>query len=1285
MSMMMKLINAAAGQVQGDLIYFITGSGSSSQLARLSSVNVDSGEVRHGANFAGTGVYSNAGTDFSTGNPIGAPNYFGTWGYSATTMAVGDDGYIYCIGQTQLSNTYSNTGPYTDFFMRFNPSTLDPDPGFFYNMLNQVSGGQSSGASMSTDFCFHPPSGSVVVAGGTTNYANGAIVASQVVKIDPWPSTPVDAQASGYYHSSTNPNGRIYGSISTGDAVDVAVKNTGPSGVSSTVITYRARVETNGSDVIALGTWSPPNTAGTDSALYFKRAINFRPTGSSTTTTNAQRPSPDPFTAMTGEEFPRDGLGANVSWKKDSTGSSQDGIVNLFYRPGNPTNNTPGQIFVMTPQNGGRNLFQVPEDGHKPTRFNHGVGDTTIPNGGEMTLLAGEKYGGILITRYLGYAAGIQNELDRNGTNFPDFTNTHSDAGVQIIDLDTREKKWYQGRHTGIVPYANVGQQGTLSANTTCEFLPLSNNPNNEHLTQFVQTKNGRVFGITEYEDETTISPHGGFRIHELFIGDRDPNDYYRRSISWGNSVIVSGRINGGTGVWPPSVGSSNACTGNLSLNSKTFNDINALGKTRWLDQGHSYMQDVPTDTIYLRENTTIYAINPNTRTNITSEDFANQGVHAHHTGHSLIDPSANVNVQGVSGGSTVNQEDFFPSITFSEGANITIDNPGTSSERGYDRVGDTTFDMIYGDDSRVYLALKATVYNGARTLNSCHTLIRFHTGKDGTELVAGVSGPHPHEINGMKTWNNSSNPTAYDRPQHREQYYYGLFTAHDNCEYGPNSSVTNYGQYHSNTFAAGHTGNWSEVNLVYDNKRDNVICVGRRDFNSGDSYRGTTSTGPTDNAAFSRVVAIPVNTGSTVNGLNDWGSGWPGTLDSIGTNNYMPRLAQDPKVGASYGSSGEWTTQQGRIYTRLTEWCNSDTSNNPSGYERGGFLAGEVRNVTINGKPTTLHMDREHPTLPNRGSQMYFSGMSIDGDTQPYSGNQYQGHGGWPYGENRIGAMPPLSNPNGGASPEVNIGFGNINMNHNTSNVGTNNTTLYHAKIRLKTTQTVAVNSDNNEEGIRCIWYYKGAFHGVTTYNEGTYVYMPEPEHDTANDNYNTVPHYVSQCESGQNSYNNVIGGQNTKIGTAEGCRNADWAACLAPGGILCIPKQDSGYNNAGFLTINLGTRQIINTNGNPPPLLGGEPFVAPSSLNPNGRQIKQMIVTSTGKIWAILDYEDPSASTLQFRILQVVFNSNYSSVTWSGGLYTSQASNANSGHVKFYRTVCGNMPQSKMEWDAV
>lgn len=1274
MSMMMKLINAAAGQVQGDLIYFISGNpGSSSSLTRLSSVNVDSGEVRHGANFAATGVYSDAGTDFY-GNPIGSPNYFGTWGYSATTMAVGDDDYIYVIGQTNLSSTHSNTGPYTDFLMRFNPSSLNPDPGFFYNMLNQVSNGLPSGASMATDFCFHPPSGSVIIAGGSTNTANGQIVASQVVKIDPWPSTPVDAQASGYYHSSTNTSGRIYGSITTGE--NTAVKNN-VYNTTNSVNQYRARVETNGSDIIALGTWS---TNVTDGKLHFKKDTPNKPVSSTTTTTNAQRPSPDPFTAMTGQEFPLASM-TNASWRTSSTGGSANaGIAHMWYRPGNTTNNTPGQFIIMTPDN---YFFIVPEDGHKPTRYGKllSIASSTSE---EFTMLSGE-HSGLLIKRYLGGTSNFSSVNDRNGTAFPDFSSTHSHAGVSILDIDRREPQKYDGIHTGTTLHANKGQQGTLSANTTCELLPLANNPNNQHLTMFVQTKNGRIFGFTEQEDATEMSPNGGFRIHELFIGQPDPNNYYRRSVSWGNSVTVTGTLNGANGIMNPSSMSSNASTGNLSLNSKTFNDTKALGKTRWLDQGHSYMQDVPTDTIYLRENTTIYAINPNTRTNITSEDFANQGTHAYHTGHSLIDPSASTSANtGVSGGATVAMENFFPSITFSEGANTLIDNPGTSSEIGWDRVGDTTFDMIYGDDSRVYLALKATVYNGVRTLNGCHTLIRFHTGKDGTELVAGVTGPHPHELNDMKTWNNSGNPTAYDRPQYRELYWYGLFSAHQNIQYGPGSS--NYGQYHTaSSYAAGHRGYWNEVNLVYDNKRDNVICVGRRDFNSGDSYNTGGSSGPTVNAIYSRVVAVPANGMSTVEGLNNQGTGWPGTLQGINYNNYTPRLAQDERQGAIYGASGNWTGNNADIYQSLfVPWCNSFNSSRPNGYERHGFLAGEVRNVTINGKSGTNFIDRNHPTLPNRGSQIYFSGMTIDGDTQPYSSNQYQSHGGWPNGQNRIGAMPMVTT--GFTSQvEVSLGFGSVNKNHNTANVGSNIDHLYHAQIKLKNTQTVAVNSDSNEEGIRCVWYYKGAFHGVTTYNEGTYVYMPEPEHNTANNNANTVTHYVSQCESGQNSYNNVIGGQNTKIGTAEGCRNADWAACLAPGGILCIPKQDSGYNNAGFLTINLGTRQIINTNGNPPPLLGGEPFVAPSSLNPNGRQIKQMVVTSTGKIWAILDYENPSASTLQFRILQVVFNSNHTSVTWSGGLYTSQASNSNSGHVKFYRTVCGNMPQSKMEWDAV
>ena len=36
---------------------------------------------------------------------------------------------------------------------------------------------------------------------------------------------------------------------------------------------------------------------------------------------------------------------------------------------------------------------------------------------------------------------------------------------------------------------------------------------------------------------------------------------------------------------------------------------------------------------------------------------------------------------------------------------------------------------------------------------------------------------------------------------------------------------------------------------------------------------------------------------------------------------------------------------------------------------------------------------------------------------------------------------------------------------------------------LKLKTNQTTSITTDNNEEGIRCVWYYKGAFHGVTTF----------------------------------------------------------------------------------------------------------------------------------------------------------------------------------------------------------
>ena len=1279
MSMMMKLINAAAGQNVGDLTYFFTHS--ANNYARLSSVDMNSGEIKHGTNFASTGVYFDAAETNGLGYTIGYPQ-------GVTSVALGDDGFVYLVGQTDLTSTHSNTGTNkTDILMRFNSRTLAPEPGFFYNMLTQSGLPNGNSSAIANDFCFHPPSGSIVVAGGSIpTVTTHDVMASQTIKIDPWPSTAIDASASGYYHSSSNPNGRIYGAITTetgnSTAVKTYIQNIGGMSIGSN----SARVETNGTDKIAFGNYGANES---ESKLVFKKSTPYKPTYSYTTTTNATLPSPDPFTEMRGQNYPH-GVTSNVtSWKATYTSGTIGGIRDMYYRPGNTSNNTPGQFIIVA----GDGYFHIlPEDGHKPVQYGKGYAG----GGGSInrTMLSGE-HSGILITRYLG-SPNFSNTYDRNNTAFPDFTSTHSGAGVQILDIDRRNPNHYVSKHTGAADYYNnLGSQAqaALSADAVCELLPLANNPNNKHLETFVQTKSGRIFGITENESTTQISPHGGFRMHELYIGQPDANNFDRRSISWGDSIIVPGSLNSGTGIYYQTGG----ITGNISLNDKTFNDSRALGKTRWLDQGHSYMQDVPADTIYLRENTTIYAINPNTRSNITSNDFANQGAHALNTGHSLINPNANLTAQtGVSGGGSVDKRKFFPSITFSEGANTSIvtNSSPISHDVGYDRVGDTTFDMIYGDDSRVYLALKATVYNGSyHTLASCHTLIRFHTGTDGTELVAGVTGPHPHKINDMKLADSAGANPNYTYPQHREMYWYGLFSGHTNVDSG-GWGGNNYAGYTA-VNNAGDTGFWSEVNLVYDNKRDNVICVGRRDFNSGDSYnfQQVTNTA-TPNAIFSRVVAVPANSMSSLRvGNMHSGSAWPGTDYSLPSStgaNSTPRCAQDENYGAIYGGSGNWESavnEANNVY--LIPWCSSFNSSRPNGQEKHGILAGEVRNVTLNGKSTSVNQDIADPTLPNRGSQVYFSGMTIDGNTHPYdnsNGGYRQNHGGYPHGQNRIGALPSWGTGLG-SSFGYNVaqydspGYGDSNTNHHTSiPPSAKADRLYHAQVKLKTSQTVTVSSDNNEEGIRCVWYYKGAFHGVTTYNEGTYVYMPEPEHTTANDNTNTVTHYVSQCESGQNSYNNVIGGSNTKIGTAEGCKNSDWAACVAPGGILCLPKQDSGYAKAGFIGINLGTKTILNTSSG-----SGQPFEAPSSVNPNNKQIKQMVVTSTGKIWAILDYENASASTLQFRILQVVFNSNYSSVTWSGGLYTSQASNSNSGHVKFYRTVCGNMPQSKMEWDAV
>ena len=1285
MSMMMKLINAAAGQSVGDEIYFVN---MTTNTLRLAKIDFDAGTLTYGPNNQGT--YG----DPDTGGNNAQPDTFGHYSYSSNSNGssiVGDDGYLYSIARTDLDNQYPDAKGGTAIIMRWNLRTLTPDPGFFYNVLYR---NDSSAIQHPQTAFYHAPSKTITVIGWVELPGTHAV--AHTFKVDPWPSTAIDAMGSGRYHSTLNPNGRHMGTFlrpESNQGQTYALSN------SATNSYERFQVFSNGKDQIGVTT-EYGSIQSSSNPMSFKRAythpsglnynVSYSPevynVGSGNFGFEGTSPE-NPFLEMTGTPIPGYGYQSGKSWKRhNNNGSTNHGLVNVWYRPGRDNagiHKTPGVYYI---QNADGGFYTLTEGSTKPESYDDLGDPSSYSRNYKYTLLDN----GLLVRPY------------SSGQN---PSNGYTEHGIKIADIDNRVRGVVPGGYTVHGDYYDQSFQHTPS-DPQSEYIPLSKNPNNKYFEKIVQTKSGRIFGVLYYETASELPPNGGTRVIEIFISDPDPNNFGRRSVSYGDSKIFTTNM-------AASGSQAQTLVGNMPTAKISTANATAAVKTRFSDVGTAFIQDTPTDAIYIRENTHLYAINPNTRSNITSYDFANQGISGL-TNATNIDPSTDST--GHARPSWGSEQGRSPTGRFVEGEHATSDFESSSNSGMGDVEGNTTYDLIYGDDTRLYMAIKMDVEHyptssyggqyGYQDIEGTHCLVRFHTGKDGTTIVCGERGPHPNEYDNLRYHPNGTNAAASTYANRlaygqREYYYFGLLNNHNM------TSMNNHGP-RGGDLQGGLGGMFSGINLMYDNKRNNVWVVGRRDHLNCNNPDGRVN--------YSKMIAVPVGTiGPDL--YNPKYQGWPGTQGYV---NNEPVLANLNIQGPVYGQIGWIGSSQaseqfnddgglsnsGRRWMNSANYANSDT---PNGFEMRGVISGQAINVTINGR-TDSYNDEHDPTTKNKGSQVYFSGMTNDprpyntgSQTYPPSINRAGTAHVSPLGENRIGAVPFKFHSNG-VNNELRHepGYGYSNRNHNpaqNTTLTTQNQHLYHARIKLKTNQTTSVTADNNEEGIRCVWYYKGAFHGVTTYNEGTYVYMPEPEHgynndingsgqgNTAspNDNINTITHYVSQCESGQNSYNSVIGGQNTKIGTAEGCKNADWAACLAPGGILCIPKQDSGYNNAGFLTINLGTRQIINTNGNPPPLLGGEPFVAPSSLNPNGRQIKQMVVTSTGKIWAILDYENPSASTLQFRILQVVFNSNHTSVTWSGGLYTSQASNSNSGHVKFYRTVCGNMPQSKMEWDAV
>ena len=1288
MSMMMKLINAAAGQSVGDEIYYLQ---RTTTTLRLVKIDFDAETVTAGPS-PSAGIFNDSGDMPYPLNSVYNSNSNGAW-------VVGDDGYLYTALKADLDATYADAQGDTSLLVRWNMKTLEIDPGFFYNLLAYDNTTNSTLQQIPQQILFHEPSQTMSVV-GTVSTSQKAVGYS--FKIFPWPTSGVDALSSGVYHSTSNPNGRTMGTFINNDyfggnsTYALTTRSSQNQGVDKLMLM------SNGKDQLGVATGRNAITLSSQ-AMAWKRAYTGTPTYSyekfnvgSGNFTYETTSSQNPFTEMTGHAIPYGSTGG--LWKKlSNNGSTTYGIAGIWYRPGKSTGvyKTPG-TYIIVLRDGG--MYTLVEGASKPEEMI--TGDSGSAGTYYSTLLDN----GILVRRALG------------GED-----STHSGASLRIYDLDNRMP--FQDPNGGTVSsakYATSFQHTPVVGSADDERIPRSKNPNLQHLEYVVQTKSGRKFALLYPEDSTEMPPLGGTRIVELFISDPDPNNFHRRQVSWGESksFLTTASVSAYIAQSPTPIG--NMPTAKIATANTT-----APVTSRFSDTGSAFIQDTPTDAIYIRENTHLYAINPNTRSNITSYDFANQGGNTNHTAFTIASNIDNTYADGNLPTSPLwdGETGRSPTATFTEGLGSTgsnIDPNTTGSEAGYGDVeGNTTFDLIYGDDTRLYMALKMNVINVPyhshagqqqhQTQNNSYCLVRFHTGKDGTTIKCGERGPHPSPVSGIRNHASGTSSSSQNYVVNREYYYYGLL---NNYQVVSQAGVGSLGRTGAKNRAGGAEGMFSGINLMYDNKRQNVWVVGRRDIENCNNPDGRTN--------YSRMIVVPVGHTSS-SALNNNHLSWPCHTNYGGHNEPILSALNE---GTVYGQIGSISTSQGQEMfegdgtsgNNDKVWFNSanyNSTDTPNGMEMRGIISGQAINVTINGKTSSL-MDEYDPTLPNRGSQVYFSGMSNDATqynsshgTYPGSNRKYGQLHNWfgspiqscPIGENRIGAVPFRfqNNANNNHYRYEEPGYGHSNTGHNTavnSTQSSSNNHLYHARIKLKTTQTTAVTAANNEEGIRCVWYYKGAFHGVTTFNEGTYVYMPEPEHGTTriasnqgslaqsspNDNTNTVTHYVSQCESGQNSYNSVIGGQNTKIGTAEGCKNADWAACVAPGGILCLPKQDSGYAKAGFIGINLGTKTILNTSSG-----SGQPFEAPSSVNPNNKQIKQMVVTSTGKIWAILDYENPSASTLQFRILQVVFNSNYSSVTWSGGLYTSQASNSNSGHVKFYRTVCGNMPQSKMEWDAV
>lgn len=962
----------------------------------------------------------------------------------------------------------------------------------------------------------------------------------------------------------------------------------------------------------------------------------------------------------------------------------------------------------------------------------------------------------------------------------------------------------YKNPLTGNFSYGDVGYQYTVftagnSGNALYEkgqqtqlrdIHPLG--INNHILTSYgggwyklIQCKSGKVYIISKEQTSVdngtgTRSGNRWVRIVELkFTGSGNDQSYtvegYKDYYPSTGSLPVFGAGSSIDGYIPQST-VGNMTDSSIEWNNSTQNDFFT-----------PLLNKKPDDSILIRENDNIYKINPLTAT--MSSDFFNI------TKNYNVDPD----ISHMSGNhATFGHHPHGHSVKGLEmrPAGSDMSNVTNYALPQYDQAKDmfehTTFDMIYADDGFIYLSVRARQESGTGSNNYLiHAVIKFDEKTMKMRYPQSILVNFPVSGNYYsKAWTNTN--LFYDN--HIQTLFAFATRDHDKYPLSSTQSLSHVSKVAGTAWASrgvrnnyggsnygGLAGGWEhwgptqdpyflpQHGSVTDSTNAHQLFLANN-VGTYSPHFGTIS-GATQNPGLftGRIKMAAMNGGSEFEGMNDPASpyGYNHTVyvDANGTQSNLSDpmrdtpgkqmcLAQQMDVSPSSSDSTQNDGNHDPYGSSSSRWADEPpNSSRPDAYHIAGENQFFFPPTYADSSISYYSANESGPNAFNRDMHQDGRLMGINSQHMPlfqgrdiYASYDHRGlHGWFDRGDGK--------NYAGVSAQTVNLG------RLNTYGVGVNVDNV-----------DSAIESSNGD-GMRGVWYYKGYWHGVTSYQDGTYVYSQERNGNHGTEKYgpgtnvtvtgeggpNRIPdlpnHFVSQCDSNLNTYNNRIYGNNVRLGTDQGVRNVDWNSCVSPEGILCIPKQDSGYNKAGFIGVNLNTRDILNRSGGP--IEQGLPFEVPSSLNPNNRQIIQMVVTSSNKLWAILDYEDPTATPVKFRILEAQFNSNFTSVTWNGygsgntGLVTSNVDTAAThyahssqfvvskyykitnvgninwgdygfdvtnrgtpqvgdtfmctittangtgngqaaatvvplGHVFFNRTVCANMPVSKMTHDA-